>query len=104
MIAEGKFIAGPAAGNTRVHEKRLAAQAETQQPLHSRSVHPARRTGIPSPAAAPRVRRFGVDVTGRDIGLHLIALDVRSAAPVVDGVEHPEELPGLVAIAERGEG
>src|SRR5207302_4499287 len=49
-------------------------------------------------------RWLGVDVGGDHVRLDLVPVDARARARAVDGVEDREELPGLVAVPERGEG
>ena len=49
------------------------------------------------------MRRFGVDVGGHDIGLHLVALDPGSRAGVVDRVQDREEVARRVAVTQRRE-
>ena len=45
--------------------------------LEADAVHPARRAGVPGPAAAADVRRVRVDVRRDHVGLGLVALDAR---------------------------
>ena len=84
--------------------RELSSQAEAEDPLDAGAVHPARRPRVPRPAAAPHVRRHGVDVGGGDVGLDLVAMDARARAGVVDRVQDAEQLARLVAVAERREG
>ena len=44
-----------------------------------------------------------IDVGADDIGLDLVAMDVRARARMVDRIEHREKLGRLVAVAERRE-
>src|SRR4030095_13550210 len=59
---------------------------------------------IPRPSPPADVWGFGIDVGRRDVGLHLVAMHAGPRAGAVDGIQDREELVGLVAVAERGEG
>ena len=50
------------------------------------------------------MRRFGINVSGDDIGLDLVAVNASAGARMIDRVQQREEFAGLIAVAERGEG
>ena len=100
VVAEGDLeAAATRAGCTGRDGATAPRRRKPEDPLEPGAVHPARRAGVPGPAAAPDVRRLGVDVGGDDVGLDLVAVDARARARVVDRVQDREELAGLVAVA-----
>ena len=100
VIAEGQFKAGPGVGNTGIHKERRPAKPKTQNPFHSCAVHPTGGAGIPCPASSARVRSFRVDISGHDIRLHFIALDIGARAGMVMGLSIEKSSPGLIAVAQ----
>ena len=64
-VAEDDLEAPPGPRHAGIEDQRRAAQAEAEDPLEARPIHPSGRAGVPGPAAAPDVRRLGVDVGGR---------------------------------------
>ena len=83
--------------------QQAAFDANPKDALDAGALHPARRAGVPCPAAAPDVAGGGVDI-GRDhIGFHLIAIHVGACAGVVDRVEQAEQGGGLVTFSQARE-
>src|SRR5207244_12891391 len=101
VVAEADLEAAPGAWDARVEVKRAAPDAEAQDPLDAGAMHPAGGARVPGPAATAHVRRFGVDIGRRHVGLHLVAVDAGARAGGVDGVKDREQLARLVAVAER---
>ena len=64
-MAEDDLEAGPRPRDAGIERRASRPQAEAEDPLEARAVHPAGRAGVPGPAAAPDVRRLGVDVGAR---------------------------------------
>jgi hypothetical protein len=50
------------------------------------------------------VGSFGVDVRGYGVRLHLVLVNVRTIACMVDRVQQVEELDTLVSLSQLGEG
>ena len=76
---------------------------EAQQRFDDQPVQPARRSGVPGPAAAARVRRNRVDIRGDDIRLGLVGGDRFLGLRMVERVDQRQQLPGTAAVAQRGE-
>ena len=94
----------PGCRYARRHGEGVPLRAQAEDRLEPEPVHPGCRAGVPRPAAATHVRCPGVDVGREDERLRLVATDVGGRAGVVDGVEHVEQLDGLVAVAELRQG
>src|SRR5262245_14526618 len=103
VIAERDREARPAARDAWVDEQRGAAEAKAQEPFDPRAIHPTGGAGVPGPAAAARMGRLRIDVTGHDVRLDPITIESGTRARVIDRVQEREELAGPVAVAERGE-
>ena len=103
VISERGLEARPRARDARVDAKRSSADAEAEDPLDARPVHPAGRSRVPGPAAAADVRRLRVDVAPRDVRLDLVAVQTRRGSRVVDRVQEREELARAIAVTERRE-
>ena len=50
------------------------------------------------------MRRFGINISGDDVGLDLVAVNAGAGARMIDRVQQREEFAGLISVAERGEG
>src|SRR5258706_519910 len=61
-VAVGDLVPRPARWDARLEAEPGAGQAEAEDRLQGDAVQPARRAGVPGPAAAARVRRGAVDV------------------------------------------
>ena len=83
--------------------KTSAFDPKPKDALKAGALHPAGRTGVPGPSAAPDMPGGDIDIGGDHIGLDLIAMRVGAGAGVVDRIEHPEQRGGLVAFAELRE-
>src|SRR5437773_5531448 len=79
-------------------------QLEAEDRLEPGAMHPAGRSRVPRPTAAPDMRLGRVDVGGDAVGLYLVALHLVGGAGVVDRVEEMEQGVGAVAIAQPREG
>src|ERR1019366_8690147 len=77
VITETHGVIRPASRNARVDREHRSAYAETQDPFDSRAIEPSGRPGVPRPAAAPDMRRFGINITCHHIGLHFVPLHGR---------------------------
>ena len=103
VIAEYDVKAPPCTWDTRVEIKPRAAQTEAENPLDAGPIHPTRGSGVPGPAAAADMRRFGINIGGDDIGLDLIAVNAGAAVGMIDRVQEREKFAGLIAVTECGE-
>ena len=72
---------------------------QSQQRFHCGAVQPRRRTCVPAPAAAPRVRRRAVDVPGSHIGLQLVRSGALGLPAAVCRADRLEAGPGRFAVA-----
>src|SRR5207247_7145962 len=68
------LILAPRRGNARVHDERRSAAPQPKDALDAGTVQPARRTRVPTPPAAARMRDPPVDVTGDDVRFGLVAV------------------------------
>ena len=50
------------------------------------------------------MRRFGINISGDDIGLDLVTVNAGAGAGVIDRVQEREKFAGLISVAECGEG
>src|SRR5262249_33817378 len=103
-VAEGEREAGPVGGDAGIDPEAVALEVEAEDRLQPDAVQPARRAGVPGPAAAAGVRRHPVDVGGDDVGLDAVAGDAIGRGGVADRVEEVEQLGGAVAAALEGSG
>ena len=87
-----------------IEEQRRSLQTEPEDPFEAGPVHPSGRAGVPGPSAASDMGRRRIEVGADDVGLDLVAVNRVGRARMVDGVQHREQLAGLVAVAEHGEG
>src|SRR4051812_46405851 len=69
VIPKRRLESGPGARDARVYAERRLLHAQTEDPFHGGSIHPARRSRVPRPAAAAHVGGFRTDVAGGDVGL-----------------------------------
>src|SRR5262249_13861028 len=60
-------------------------------------------SGIPSPAAAPGVRRDSVDVSHRDVRLDFIFVQPRSRRGMIDRVEQAKKFAGAITVTKQRE-
>src|SRR5438105_7791568 len=72
-------ILGPGRGDAGIQLEAPTVALEAEDALQTRAVHPARGARVPRPTAAPGVGRVSVDVSGGDVRLGFVALDVRGA-------------------------
>src|SRR5438132_12197708 len=93
----------PGVGDAGCDAQRVAAlERHAEHGLARHPEHPAGRTRVPGPPAAPDVRWDTVDVGGDDVRLHLIPVDGLPRACVVNGPDHLEQRRGAIAPAELG--
>src|SRR5581483_12489033 len=76
-VSIGHFEAAPRGRNARLQHQLSRADLQSQDPLESRAVHPARRARVPRPAAAAFVGRYGINVRGDHVRLDPVTLHVR---------------------------
>ena len=86
LMAIAQFKSGPARRNARLHPKGAAPQLEAQNRFNRDAVQPTRRTGVPRPPAAPRVRRGAIHVRAHHVRLNFVALHVLSRRGMVDRI------------------
>src|SRR5512134_2104299 len=103
VVAEEDFKAPPRTWDAWVEIKPRAAHTEPENPLDASPINPSRGPGVPCPAAAADMRRFGINISGDDIGLDLVAVNAGAAVGMIDRVQERKKFAGLVAVAERGE-
>src|SRR4029077_5966245 len=60
--------------------------------------------GVPRPSSTADLRRFGINISGDDIGLDFVPVNAGAAARVIERVQEREKFAGLISIAEGGEG
>ena len=83
----GDFEALPILGNARINTEGGASLLKSENPLQARAVKPARSPRVPRPSPPALVRRFGVDVRGYHVRLHLVSLKIRPTTRMVDRVQ-----------------
>src|SRR5687767_804759 len=62
----------PGFGNARLDAQLVAALRETENRLETHAIGPARRAGVPGPAAASMLSLRGIHVRGHDVRLDLV--------------------------------
>src|SRR5471032_2345088 len=67
LVPQFQIEALPSRGNAGIEDQGVALEAQTEDRLDAGPVKPARRAGVPGPAAASCVRLHGVNVRCRDI-------------------------------------
>src|SRR6187397_1458372 len=72
----------PLTRHVRDNAQGVTDARETQQVLDADAIHPARRARVPRPSAAPPMCWCSVDVSGHDIRLGLVTLDLRGGRAV----------------------
>ena len=82
----------------------ISLQVHTEQRFDEQAIHPAGRTGVPSPAAPAGVGRDGVDIRRDHIRLHLVGGDLLLSSAVMDGIEQREQFPCPIVFPHEGEG
>jgi len=80
-VAEDDLEAGSMPGNARVEPQVRALNPKSQWELQRHAIHPAGRTGVPGPSAAPHMRRLGINVRASGIGLDLVVRRWSSRRP-----------------------
>ena len=95
MIPETNRIPRPVARNARIDGEGGTAQAEAEHPFDTGSIEPARRTAIPGPSPAAGMRRVAIHVTGYDVWLDLVTLDLRSRRDTMNGLSMRNNSPAL---------
>src|SRR6185437_16687970 len=66
--------ARPGVRDARVQTQDIALQAQPENTLDARPLHPSSGTGVPRPAAASGMGRVGIDIGGDDVGFHLVTV------------------------------
>ena len=88
--------------DTRRNAQMIRFQMQAQQGFDGQPVHPARRAGVPGPAAPAGVRRCAVDIRAHDVRLDFVAFDLLRLTAVIDGIEHGEQFPRAFLVAHHG--
>src|SRR6185369_574621 len=91
----------PASRNARLNRQSIAPELEPHYRLENGSIHPARRTRVPRPPAAPRVRPHRVNIRRRHVRLDSILVQPRSRRSVADRIQQREEFPRALALAQH---
>src|SRR5678815_2467573 len=85
--------------NAGIDQQFVALYAQSEHPFQRYAIYPTRRSRVPCPAAAPSVRRHGIDVRADDIRLHAITMHCIWIVGVTDRIEHGQQLDRLFAVA-----
>src|SRR4029450_2677271 len=96
-MAIAQFESGPARWDTWLETKGAAPQSETQDRFNGDAVKPTRRTGVPRPAAAPRVRWGAIYLGAHYVRLNFVVLRFLSRRGMVDWVDEVPKFHGAVA-------
>src|SRR4030095_13754520 len=98
-MAIAQLKSRPARRDAWIETKFAAPQFETQNSFDGDAVEPTRRTGIPRPAAAARVRWGAIHVGANHIRLNFVMLDILNGRGMVDRVDEVPKFPRAVAAA-----
>ena len=85
-ISDG--VLRPRRRHARSNRQLVAALVEAENCLEADAIHPACRSRVPRPAAAPEMTRGGVDIGRDDERLDFVRSDILRRARVGEGVEH----------------
>src|SRR6185436_6039220 len=96
-MAIAHFKSRPARRYAWFETKGVAPQLEPQNRFNGDAVEPARRAGVPRPAAAARVRRGAIHVGANHIWLNFVMLHLLSRRGMVDRVDEVPKFHGAVA-------
>ena len=86
-ISHRHFVSAPGLGDTGINQQILALEPSAENSFKRDTVGPARRAGVPCPAATTGMWRHRIHITSNNIGLYLISLGVREVASVVDRID-----------------
>src|SRR5258708_491552 len=89
----------PCIRNTWLNHEKIPLATNAQNALDASPVHPSSGPRVPGPATAPGMRRHGIDIGGNDVGLDLVAVDLRRRACMIDWIEQRKQPDGLIAIS-----
>ena len=101
-MAIAQFESGPARWDAWLDPKSAAPQLEAQNRFNRDAVKPTRRTGVPRPAAATRVRRGAIHVGAHYVRLNFVVLHLLSRRGMVDRVDEVPKFHGAVAATLQG--
>src|SRR6516225_4363905 len=90
-MAIGHVESRPARRDARLEAKRVPLQAESENCFEGDAVQPARRAGVPCPAAAPRMRWRAVHIGADHVRLNLVVRYFRGRRGVIDGIDQVPE-------------
>ena len=96
-MAIAQFESRPARRDAWLETKGVTPQSETENRFNGDAEEPARRAGVPRPAAAARVRRGAIDVGAHHIRLNFVMLHLLSRRGMVDRVDEVPKFQGAVA-------
>src|SRR4029453_14567061 len=96
-VAIAQFKPGPSRRDTWLETKGAAPQSETQDRFNGDAIEPARRAGVPRPAAAARVRWGAIHVGTNHIRLNFVMPHLLSRRGMVDRVDEIPKIHGAVA-------
>src|SRR4029453_10382970 len=97
LIAIAQFESGPAGWDAWLDPKSAAPQLEAENRFDGDAVKPTRGTGVPRPAAAPRVGRSAIYVGANYVRLNFVVIRLLSRRGMVDGVDEVPKFHGAVA-------
>src|ERR1051326_7807491 len=83
----------------RANLQLIAALSEAENRLETNAIHPARRAGVPRPAAAAELSSGGVDVSRHDEWLDLVPRHIPRGQSVGEWVEHLKQRERTIALA-----
>src|ERR1700721_3101700 len=89
----------PRPRNARVDAEAVPGLREAKDRLEPDAIHPARRPGVPGPAATPEVSGRGIDIRRHHERLDLVPRHILRRASVGQWVDHLIELGRAVTIA-----
>src|SRR5215510_7354463 len=93
-----QFKSWPVRWDAGLETKSGPLQSQPQNRFNGDSVEPTRRTGVPGPAAAARVRRRAIHIGSDHIRLNFVVLSLLSRRGMVDRVDKIPEFHGAVAV------
>ena len=101
-MLENRVEFRPAFRDARIQMQAFSPDRKAQYELEPGPVHPARRAGVPCPAAASDMRGHRIDIGCHHIGLDDIAADIGGGFRVIDRIEQAKQRFRVIAFAELG--
>jgi hypothetical protein len=88
----------PSRGQDRINGQTLAPDLQAAHLLYQYTIHPTGGPGVPGPPSLAHPPRQGIDISGDDIGLHLVAGHIPWFSGVLYGIEQAQERGGPVTV------